>query len=261
MSEQEISVGVVLVDKPVGPSSFRVVQQVRHALKVRKVGHAGTLDPFASGLLVVGVGRLATRLMPLLMAGDKEYLATLRLGIETETQDLTGRIIAEKSVPELTRDRLDGVLRGFVGELMQRPPQFSAVKYQGKPLYAYARKGIEVVKPPRRIFITKLELLDFDLDTLSLRVVGSKGTYVRTLAADIGAALGCGGHLTSLRRLRSGPFSVEDAVPGLALADREGASSLLADHLMTVDHVMEKVGRPLPRVNPQASLLVEVAGG
>ena len=236
--ESEPLAGVLLIDKPVGPTSFRIVQQVRRALKIKKVGHAGTLDPFASGLLVVCVGRPATRLVSSLMEGEKEYEATLQLGVETDTQDLTGQVIAEKQVGEIDRDRVRDCLAQFTGEQLQTPPQYSALKHKGKPLYYYARKGIKVTKEPRKIQIREIELLSLDPDSMQIRVVCSKGTYIRTLAADIGRSLGCGAHLTGLRRLRSGRFTVEDGLNGSDLSgERQQVLKLLLNNLLPVDTV------------------------
>lgn len=229
--------GVFLIDKPVGPTSFAMVQRVRRALNIKKVGHAGTLDPFASGLLILCAGRPATRIIDQLMAGDKEYCATLQLGVETETQDTEGRIVAERPVVGVDAARIAQALAQFTGDLMQAPPAYSAVKHQGKPLYAYARKGIVVTKEPRPVMISALEAEGFDAAAaqLTIRVVCSKGTYIRTLAADIGEALGCGAHLVALRRVRSGPFRVEAAVDGARLADREAAQALLSAQRLTVE--------------------------
>ncbi|NOR11163.1 MAG: tRNA pseudouridine(55) synthase TruB [Desulfovibrionaceae bacterium] len=236
--ESEPLAGVLLIDKPVGPTSFRIVQQVRRALKIKKVGHAGTLDPFASGLLVVCVGRPATRLVSSLMEGEKEYEAILQLGVETDTQDLTGQVIAEKQVGEIDRDRVRDCLAQFTGEQLQTPPQYSALKHKGKPLYYYARKGIKVTKEPRKIQIREIELLSLDPDSMQIRVVCSKGTYIRTLAADIGRSLGCGAHLTGLRRLRSGRFTVEDGLNGSDLSgERQQVLKLLLNNLLPVDTV------------------------
>lgn len=236
--ESEPLAGVLLIDKPVGPTSFRIVQQVRRALKIKKVGHAGTLDPFASGLLIVCVGRPATRLVSSLMEGEKEYEATLQLGVETDTQDSTGQVIAEKQVGEIDRDRVRDCLTQFTGEQLQTPPQYSALKHKGKPLYYYARKGIKVTKEPRKIQIREIELLSLDPDSMQIRVVCSKGTYIRTLAADIGRSLGCGAHLTGLRRLRSGRFTVEDGLNGSDLSgERQQVLKLLLNNLLPVDTV------------------------
>lgn len=236
-----VEAGIFLVDKPVGPTSFRVVQQVRRALGIRKVGHAGTLDPFASGLLVVCAGRPATRIISRLMEGEKEYEATLKLGIATDTFDLDGRVVEERPVPVLARGQIERCLAGFVGEQMQAPPNFSALKHKGKPLYFYARQGIAINKAPRRILIHELECRAYGGEELSIRVVCSKGTYIRTLASDIGAALGCGAHLTALRRLRSGPFHVDDAVDGRGLLELEEGRLLLLDNLLAVNDVLNSL--------------------
>jgi len=214
----DFTAGVFLVDKPVGLTSFQVVRRLRSVLQMKKVGHAGTLDPFASGLLILAAGRAATRLISTLMAGDKEYLATLRLGIETETQDTEGQVTGGQPVGELSGAEIESCLAGFRGPQMQVPPAYSALKHQGKPLYHYARKGITVVKEARAIEIALLRRIDGAGDLsgtvvdLPLQVVCSKGTYIRTLGADIGKKLGCGAHLVQLRRIRCGPFSVQSAL-------------------------------------------------
>ncbi|MEN8257857.1 MAG: tRNA pseudouridine(55) synthase TruB [Thermodesulfobacteriota bacterium] len=241
MSDLTQITGVVLVDKPVGPTSFRMVQQVRRALGIKKVGHAGTLDPFASGLLIICVSRPATRIISHLMEGEKEYLGVLRLGIETDSQDSEGNVIAEHEVPELDREKIEACLAGFRGPQLQVPPQFSALKHKGKPLYHYARKGIVVEKEPRPITIFSLEFLKISEEYLHVRVVCSKGTYVRTLAADIGRALGCGAHLHQLRRTRSGSFDVKDAIDGSLLGDSKVAKQLLEDKIVSVEEALAVV--------------------
>lgn len=228
-SNEQLEPLVIPVDKPVGPSSFRMVQLVRRALGIKKVGHAGTLDPFASGLLLICVGRAATRLVERLMAGDKEYLATLQLGVGTTTYDCEGEVAAQTPVDPEIYSRLETVLDRYRGEILQVPPAFSAVKHRGKPLYHYARKGEIISKPPRRVEIRQLLALELDRqrNCLKLQVRCSKGTYIRTLAHDLGQSLGCGAHLIALRRLASGPFRVEQAVDGNALFERENAPQLL----------------------------------
>ena len=230
-----------MVDKPVGPTSFRMVQQVRRALGIKKVGHAGTLDPFASGLLIICVSRPATRIISQLMEGDKEYLGVLRLGQETDTLDCEGKIVAEHEVPALDQEKIEACLAGFMGPQLQEPPQFSALKHKGKPLYHYARKGIVVKKDPRQITIFSLEFIKIHEEYLHIRVVCSKGTYVRTLAADIGRALGCGAYLHELRRTRSGSFHVKDAIDGSLLSDSLTAKSLLESKIISVDQALASV--------------------
>jgi len=226
---------VFLLDKPCGPTSFWVVRQVRRLLSIKKVGHAGTLDPFASGLLIVCAGRAATRTIDALMAGEKEYLATLCLGVCTTTGDPEGEITLRRRVPPFSADELEAALDRFRGEYWQTPPAYSALKHQGKPLYAYARKGIVIEKPPRRVFISSLTREDLafasDAATLTIRVRSSKGTYIRRLAEDIGDALGCGAYLTALRRTMSGPFSVERAVTAGLLKEEDGLRHLASARL------------------------------
>jgi tRNA pseudouridine55 synthase len=231
--------GVLPVCKPEGVSSFRIVQLVRRSLDIKKVGHTGTLDPFASGVLVICAGRSATKLIPLLMEGDKEYVATLQLGITTDTQDPEGRIVAVRPVPELTEMDIRECLARFTGEQMQTPPAYSALKHRGKPLYYYARRGIKVAKEPRLIIIKGLECQTLDRETVTLKVVCSKGTYIRTLAADIGEFLGCGAHLKKLRRTRNGFFTLDKTLAGEKLFSRETDRSVLDSHRIPVDRVKE----------------------
>jgi tRNA pseudouridine55 synthase len=238
---QQPEAGVYLVDKPAGPSSFKMVQQVRRALGVKKVGHAGTLDPFASGLLVVCAGRAATREISRVLTAEKEYEAILHLGRETDTQDPEGRVIDEQPVGELPPTEIEECLACFRGELLQAPPAFSAVKHQGKPLYQYARQGITIAKEPRPILIRSLQGRKIAKDRLLIRVVCSKGTYIRTLAADIGRHLGCGAYLGALRRLRIGPFSVKDALFGAELLDQARAPEILQRYYLTITEVLHKI--------------------
>ena len=234
--------GVVLVDKPTGRTSFSVVRSVRKIFGVKKVGHAGTLDPFASGLLVVCIGRPATRLIGALMEGRKTYQATVVLGRVSTTQDPEGVISESGRVEGIDRETIETALAGFRGTIRQTPPQFSALKHKGKPLYHYARKGITVAKEPREVTIFELELGRVDLTadrapaTLELLIRCSKGTYVRTLADDIGRALGCGAYLSALRRTRSGCFSVADAIAGEAL-DQAGKAEWVRQQRIDLDEV------------------------
>jgi len=207
----ELCDGVLIVDKEEGETSFSVVRKVKKLLKVSKVGHAGTLDPFATGLLLVLVGQ-GTKLSPYLMAGDKTYLGTLTLGTETDTLDRTGRVTAMKPVPKLDPELIRERARAFVGETEQTPPAFSALKVQGKRAYSLARKGLPVSLEKRRVRIMELAVLSLDLPDVTFRVVCSSGTYVRTLAADLGMELGVGAHLKALRRTAIGPYGVEDAL-------------------------------------------------
>ncbi len=203
--------GVLIVDKEEGETSFSVVRKVKKLLDVGKVGHAGTLDPFATGLLLVLVGQ-GTKLSPYLMAGDKTYLGTLTLGSETDTLDRTGRITEVKPVPNLDPDLVRERAKAFVGVSEQTPPSFSALKVQGKRAYSLARKGLPVTLEKRRVMIKEWTVLSLELPDVAFRVVCSSGTYVRSLAADLGRDLGVGAHLKTLRRLASGPYRVEGAL-------------------------------------------------
>jgi len=210
----ELIDGILLLDKSEGPSSNQVLQRARRTLNARKAGHAGTLDPFATGLLVCCFGR-ATKLATQLLESDKTYEATLELGVETDSGDLTGTVVsrAEPGIIEaISRADIDTVLSGFVGDIQQIPPMHSALKHKGKPLYHYARQGVEIERPPRTVTIHDLALLAFDNTCLRIRVQCSKGTYIRTLAQDIGRALGCGAHLSALARTTVGPFSLDQAI-------------------------------------------------
>ena len=201
--------GILLVDKPEDWTSNDVVQKLRGVLHERRVGHAGTLDPMATGLLTVFVGR-ATRAVEFAEQDRKRYLAGLRLGLVTDTQDITGRALEEREV-SITRDRLERVLQEFQGDISQIPPMYSAVKVQGKRLYKLAREGKTVERAARNITVYGLDLLSCEKNELLLDVRCSKGTYVRTLCHDIGEALGCGGCLSSLRRTEAGVFNVSQA--------------------------------------------------
>jgi tRNA pseudouridine55 synthase len=234
---------VLLIDKPIGLTSFGVVRTVRRLLGVKKVGHAGTLDPFASGLLIVCVARPATRMIEQFMAGKKHYEAVLQLGVETETLDPEGKVTATAQVPELDAHAITACLEQFRGPLMQQPPIYSALKHNGKPLYHYARKGIKVEKAPRPIHVYGLASLGFDgtKGQLALKVQCSRGTYIRVLAADIGRALGCGAHLIALRRTASGCFSVDESVAGEVLAGTAAADTLRS-RMLSLEHVRRRLG-------------------
>ncbi len=241
IGEAAFEAGIFIVDKPAGITSFGIVRQIRRHLGMKKVGHAGTLDPFATGLLIVCAGRPATRMISRLMDGEKEYVATLQLGIETETLDPEGKVTARKKVTKMSVAEVEECLAKFRGEQQQVPPAYSALKYKGKPLYYYARKGIKVVKEARTVQIYELERLGQHCeigegeDRLELRVLCSKGTYIRTLAADIGKTLGCGAYLTDLRRTRSGCFSLAGCIAGDDLTREDGRDRLLAGVLSVQD--------------------------
>jgi tRNA pseudouridine55 synthase len=203
--------GLMLVDKPSGVTSHDVVDVVRRSLRTRKVGHAGTLDPMATGLLILGVGR-ATRLLRYLGDLSKSYAATGRLGEETDTLDADGQIVRSASV-DVSRAEIEGACAALVGDSLQTPPVYSAVKVGGRKLYEAARKGDALEAPARRIRVDAFEVSAFDGRDVEVRITCSGGTYVRVLVADVGRALGCGAHLVRLRRIAIGPFRVEDARP------------------------------------------------
>lgn len=208
----------LVIDKPAGITSHDVVAAVRAVTGIKKVGHTGTLDPFATGVLPLALGP-ATRLIEYLDEGLKVYDATVALGSATDTGDFTGEVIAEAPVPELDEEALEAVLDGFLGEQGQRPPMYSAIKVKGKPLYKYARKGETVEVAERRITVYDLELTERGPERLRLTIHCSRGTYARVLADDIAIALGTRGHLVALERPRSGPFVLEDGLSMPALAE------------------------------------------
>jgi tRNA pseudouridine55 synthase len=203
--------GVVVIDKPGGLTSFDVVARVRRALGERRVGHAGTLDPMATGILPVCVGE-ATKLVPFLMGGDKEYEAEVRLGVTTDTLDAMGTVVAETRADHLSRADVEALLPRFRGRILQRPPMHSALRVDGKRLYELARQGLEVEREARPVEVHALEVTAWAPARLGLRVRCGKGTYIRSLAADLGDALGVGAHLTALRRTRVGAFGLDRAV-------------------------------------------------
>lgn len=205
--------GVLLLDKPEGLSSNHALQRAKRTVDARKAGHTGTLDPFATGLLVLCMGK-ATKISGKMLDADKRYLATISFGAETDSGDLTGTVVTQagEDFAGVERDALEQAIAGFRGEIQQIPPMYSALKRDGVPLYKYAREGIELERPPRTVTIHRLDLLSCEGRQAVIDVECSKGTYIRTLAQDIGRALGCGAHLVALRRTRIGPFSLDDAM-------------------------------------------------
>ena len=204
--------GLLLVDKPSGPTSHDVVAQIRRRFRIPKVGHGGTLDPMATGLLVILLGK-GTKISDRVMGHDKTYEGTLRLGLETDSQDADGRIVAEKDAAAVTAAQVEEQFKLRLGDQMQLPPMVSAIKIQGVPLYKLARKGETVERPPKLIHVYRFDLLDFTPPDVRFSVECTKGTYVRTLAHDIGQALGVGAHLARLRRTRIGRFDIAQASP------------------------------------------------
>lgn len=204
--------GILLIDKDAGCTSHDVVNKVRRILKIRSVGHAGTLDPLATGLLVILVGR-ATKVSQYLMSLDKVYDGEMKLGVETNSQDSEGEVVSELPVPESVNEAyMREQMASFLGDQYQTPPMFSAKKLNGIPLYKLARQGQEVQREPRFINISKFELLEWDKPAAKFRLACSKGTYVRTVCHDLGKKIGCGAHMTQLRRISSDKFKVENAI-------------------------------------------------
>lgn len=211
--------GFLTIDKPCGMTSHDVVGLVRRITGERQVGHAGTLDPAASGVLPVAVGH-ATRVLPFIEGDDKRYVATVRFGVETDSGDRDGRLIGQADATALTRDHIEGLLPAFRGEIVQTPPMHSAVKVDGRRLYELARAGVSVEVPERQVTIHELELVDWQSPEATLVIACSKGTYIRSIARDLGVAAGTGAMLSSLVRTRAGMFDLAAAIPAQELATR-----------------------------------------
>lgn len=230
--------GILLLDKPLGITSNAALQEVKRLFQAAKAGHTGNLDPLASGMLPICLGE-ATKLSAYLLDADKVYTGTCKLGVSTTTADAEGEIVAQREVPALDEAQVDAVLERFRGEIEQIPPMHSAIKQNGQPLYKLARQGIDVERKARRVTIHELRLLRLEADEIELFVHCSKGTYIRTLVEDLGEALGCGAHLSRLRRTRVGPFQEEGMVSldTLREAAQEGAESL-DRFLLPPDHAL-----------------------
>ncbi|MDO8715506.1 MAG: tRNA pseudouridine(55) synthase TruB [Dehalococcoidales bacterium] len=211
--------GILNIDKPSGMTSFQVVALVKRLSGERRVGHAGTLDPIATGVLPVCIGQ-ATRVIEFLSEARKTYLAEIELGIATDTYDISGQVTQRGDISTINRERLDSALASFRGLILQTPPMYSAVKHQGKPLYELARAGITVERKIRTVEVYSLELIDWQSPMVTIEVVCSKGTYIRSIAHDLGQSLGCGASLRSLSRLKYGSFDIKDA---LSLSHLENA--------------------------------------
>lgn len=219
--------GVLVVDKPGGMTSFDVVREVRKATGEKKVGHTGTLDPMATGVLPLCLGE-ATKIAQFITEASKAYDATLRLGATTDTLDADGKVLLERPVPDLTNAMIEQAMNAFRGTFMQTPPMYSAVKINGVRLYELARAGEEVERAARQVTVHELVLRDFSATEIRLSVRSSKGFFVRTLAAELGEALGCGAHLTALRRTQSGPFTLAQAVPLAKLRESPQSAKLVS---------------------------------
>jgi tRNA pseudouridine55 synthase len=227
--------GVLVIDKPGGMTSHDVVNRIRRVTGVRRVGHAGTLDPLATGVLLVCVGR-ATRLVEYLVGRPKTYVTTVRLGQTTNTYDADGEVVAERPFTHITPDLINQSLAAFRGTIQQQPPLYSAIKKDGQPLYKLARRGEIVDVPPREVTIFELSLLAVNLPEIELHVTSSSGTYVRSLAHDLGEALGCGGHVVALRRTAVGNFTTHEAVP-LATLNQANVTDFLLPMTTAVAHL------------------------
>ncbi len=202
---------ILNINKPVGKTSFAVVSYIRKLFNIKKVGHAGTLDPAAEGVLIVAVGK-ATKKVESFMDLEKEYRGTVKFGVVTDTYDSEGRIVEENEVADLSFSRIENKLQEFSGKIMQTPPLFSALKHKGKPLYKYARKGEKIIPKPREINIYKIDLESFAENEAVIRIICSRGTYIRSIAYDLGRKLGCGAMLSGLVRVRIGDYHIDDAV-------------------------------------------------
>lgn len=203
--------GIIIVNKPKGITSHDVVKEVRKIFKIRRVGHSGTLDPMASGTLVILIGK-ATKLFKEFLRFDKEYVATLTLGKVTDTGDACGKVLKEIDIPAIDTDIINKIFKEFLGEIDQIPPMVSALRYKGRRLYQLARKGLEVPRQPRKVVIKELRLLKFSSPEIRFFIRCSSGTYIRQLACDIAEKLGCGGHISEIERQSVGPYSLKDAV-------------------------------------------------
>ena len=224
--------GFLIIDKPTGVTSSSVVQQIKKLFSLRKVGHTGTLDPLATGLLVLCVGQ-ATKFARYVIDEDKSYRVGIRLGVATDTFDAEGKVTSKGSTANISEDEIESSLRRFRGKIKQVPPMYSAIKKNGVPLYKMARQGLQVELDPREVMIHENTLLNFDGEILELYVSCSKGTYIRTIAADLGDVLGCGAHVVSLRRLSVGPYVERDMLSLGELEQTENKSSL-SDYLLPI---------------------------
>ena len=245
--------GIIIIDKPPEWTSNDVVSRLRRVFNTRRIGHGGTLDPMATGVLPVFVGR-ATRGVEFFEHAEKVYETTIRFGLTTDTEDITGKTLTETDI-SLTEEELLAVLPRFRGDILQVPPMYSAIKIGGQKLYDLARKGREVERQPRPITIHELELLEFGGNEARLRVRCSKGTYIRTLCKDIGEALGCGGCMAALRRVRAGEYSLEGSIPLRQLLDISEAGGDVEHLLRPVDTMF--ASHPVLKLNEKQARLVK----
>lgn len=229
--ESSLPSGILLIDKPKGKTSFSLVATLRRLLKVKKIGHAGTLDPFATGVMVLLVGRQYTSLSDRFLGVEKEYIATVHLGIETDSYDCDGKILYENTLIHPSLHELQQALLHFQGEVLQTPPMFSAKKKNGKKLYELARQGISIERKAAAVTM-HTELISYTYPKAVLKVRCSKGTYIRSIAHDLGKLLGCGAHLTELQRTKSGSFLLKDCLDGSILSNAECDPNFLKSRLI-----------------------------
>jgi len=255
MKDEESLCGIIVVDKPPDMTSAGVVNRLKRLPGVRKAGHTGTLDPFATGVMVCPVNR-ATRLSRFFLHGPKTYRATMILGVETDTQDHTGKILKTTRPGDITYRRIESVFSGFIGISEQVPPAYSALKHKGVPLYRYARSGKPVKKPARKIHIFSLDIIDIRLPEVVFTVECSSGTYIRTLCADIGKKLGCGAHLAGLVRTMAGGFSINEALKLEELTGIESAKMLKSRVIPMADAL-----RGMPSFTAGKKLEAKIATG
>ena len=245
--------GFLLVDKPSGITSSKLVQVIKKTFSLNRIGHTGTLDPLATGLMVLCVGQ-ATKFSQFLLVKDKSYRVSIKLGVTTDTFDAEGLVTSEKAVNHVTRELIEASLTNFQGEIEQIPPMYSAIKKNGVPLYKMARRGLKVDLEPRKVRIYEIKMLGFDGKFLDLKVCCSKGTYIRTIAADLGDVLGCGAHVAELRRLSVGTYDEKDMLAFDELVKLENSDGL-ADHLHPIASAFKDWSEVL--INPrQARLLM-----
>jgi tRNA pseudouridine55 synthase len=247
--------GIIVIDKPKNITSAKVVAYVKRALKADKVGHAGTLDPFARGVLICCVNQ-GTKLARFLLSGKKKYDAVLKLGEETDTQDFTGNVISTGNPKNLAQDTIQRVIKTYVGTIEQLPPIYSALKHKGVPLYKLARNGKPIQKPPRRVEIYNINVCRIDLPFIRFEVSCSAGTYIRTLCSDIGRSLGCGGHLKALTRTESSGFTLDQAI-SLNTLDALIDTGKLSERTITLSDALADI----PEFMAKSSLAAKIRHG
>lgn len=231
--------GVIVMDKPEGITSFDVIRQVRKVLGIGKIGHTGTLDPLATGVLPLCINE-ATKMASFLTDADKEYLATIELGVRTDTQDMTGTVIERRDPSSITRSDLESVAKDFLGLVRQKVPRYSAAKYQGRPYHRWTRQGVLLDTPEKEITIHHIEIESFSPPHAVFRVTCSRGTYIRTLCDDMGGRLGCGASMAGLRRTRSGSFGERDALT-LDQITEEGGRALMKNRIIPLPHLLPDI--------------------